>query len=124
MRCPVCAGEVPWTVVRSKPFQCPICNEPLRVRQASPLLAISFGACGYSLTFLIAYLMGLKGNGLFLVTFFLGSPASFLVAGVVGGVIGWLLRLPPPLERDPSADLYDGRILHIESPTRPRKDPQ
>ena len=124
MKCPVCAGEVPRTLLSSKGFACPTCKEPLRVRDPSPLWAIPLGAAGYSLTFVIAQRMGLKGGGLFTVTLLLGCAASFLLACAVGGLMGWVFQLPPPLERDPGDDFDGGRVLHIESPPRPRQGPQ
>ena len=68
--------------------------------------------------------MGLKGNTLFLVTVFAGCPASFLVAGVMGGLLGWVFSLPLPLERDPGAGFADGGVLHIDSPPRRHNNPQ
>ena len=124
MKCPVCAGEVPRTLLRSKTFPCPACKEPLRVRDFSLLLAIPLAAGGYSLVFVIAQRMGLRGYALLIVTIFLGCAASFLVASVVGGFLGWILCLPPPLERDPGPGFADGGVLHIDSPPRPRKGPQ
>jgi len=58
--------------------------------------------------------MGLKENWLFIVTVFLGLPAGFLVAGMVGLFLGWVIRLPPPLERDPGEG--DITILHLKNP--------
>jgi hypothetical protein len=123
MKCPVCAGEVPRTLLRSKNFRCPICKEPLRVREFSPLLGIPLAACSYSLTFVIAQQMGLRGYGLLIVTIFIGCGASFLVAAVMGGLLGWVFCLPVPLQRDPGPGFDDGGILHIESPPRPPKSP-
>ena len=119
MKCPVCSGEVPRTRLRSETFPCPTCKERLRMRDFNPLLTIPVVACGYSLTFVIAYLMGLKGNGLFLVTIFLGCPASFLVAGVLGLLLSWVFCVPPRLERDPGAD-----GLYILLPPGPWKGPK
>ena len=124
MKCPVCQGEVARTLLRSNTFPCPTCKQPLRVKEWSPLLIIPLAACGYSLTFIIAERMGLKGNGLFLVTLFVGSPASIAVAAVLGGLLGWVLRVPPSLERDPGPGFNDGGILHIEPPPGPRKGSQ
>lgn len=121
-KCPACGGEVSGRLLRSGTFPCPNCNEPLRVREFNILLTIPVAACGYSLTFLIAQQMGLTGNGLFMVTLFLGCPASFLVSGVLGLLYGWLF--PMPLERDPGPGFDDGGILHIESPPTLRKPPQ
>jgi hypothetical protein len=124
MKCPVCAGEVPRALLRSKTFPCPTCKKPLRVRDWNPLLAIPLLACGYSLTFVIAERMGLKGYGLLIVTIFLGCAASFAVGGVLGLLLAWVFCLPPRLEMDPGPGFDDGGILHIESPPRPRKGPQ
>jgi hypothetical protein len=123
MKCPVCAGEVPRTLLRSKTFPCPVCKEPLRVREASPLLGFPLAACCYWLSFVIAERMGLKGYGLLIVTIFLGCAATFLVAAVLGGLSGWAFRLPLRLERDPGPGFDDGGVLHIESPPRPRIGP-
>jgi hypothetical protein len=68
-------------------------------------------ACGYSLAFLVAYLMGLRSNGLLVVTVFLGPPAGFVVAAVMGLLQGYVFLT---LERDPGFD--DGGILHIVPP--------
>jgi len=121
-KCPVCAGEVPGTALRSGTFPCPNCKEPLRLRDWSPLLIIPLQACGFGLTFVVAERLGLEGNGLFMVTLFLGSVGGLVVAGVLGLLWGWLL--PMPLERDPGRAFDDGGILHIESPPRLRKGPE
>jgi hypothetical protein len=115
---------MPTELLRSKTFPCPNCKVPLREREFSLLLAIPVSACGYSLTFLIAERMGLKGAGLFMVTVFIGCPASFLVAGVLGLLLGWVFCLPPRLERDPGPHFNDGGVLHIDSPPKLRKGPE
>jgi hypothetical protein len=121
-KCPVCAGEVPGTALRSGTFPCPICNEPLRVRDWSPLLIIPSAGCGYWLTFVIGERLGLKGDWLLSATFFLGSVGGLVVAGVLGLVWGWLF--PVPLEAAPVPPSEDGGILHIESPPTRRKGPE
>ena len=121
-KCPVCAGEVPGTALRSGTFPCPICNEPLRVREFSVLLGILAWLCGCCVTFLVGQRMGLKGYGLLTFTFFLSIPASLLVVGVIAGFLG--LLLPAPLERAPAPPFDDGGILHIESPPKLRKGQQ
>jgi hypothetical protein len=89
------------------------------MRDPSRLLIIPIAVCGYSLTFVIAQQTGLKGNALLMVTVFLGLPASFLVAAVVGALLATLF--PMPLEIDPGLGLNDGCILHIDSPPKLRK---
>ena len=123
LKCPVCGSEVPGTVLRSGTFPCPTCKEPIRIRDSSPLLVIPYAACGYSLTFLAAQKIGLKGYGLLIATIFLGCAATFLLGFVVVGLLGWVFRLPPRLERDPGPGSDDGGILHINSPPRLRKPP-
>ncbi len=75
MKCPICAGDVPCKLLRSKTFECPACKESLRVKDFSPLLTIvltiTLMVCGYWLTFVIGEQLGLEGNGLFTVTLFL-----------------------------------------------------
>jgi hypothetical protein len=93
------------------------------VREPSALLTIPFAACGYLLTYLIAHHVGLKGSALFLVTAFIGLPATFVAAVVTGALSGWVFRQPLPLERDPGPSFDDGRVLRIESPPRPPEDP-
>ena len=122
--CPVCAGEVPRMLLRSKTFSCPTCKEPLRARDGSRLLSIPLAACGYSLTYVVAERMGLKGIGLLIVTLFLGLAATYAVAGVLGLLLGWAFCVPPRLEIDPGPGFNDGGILHIESPPRLRKGPE
>ena len=124
MRCPICAGQVPRTLLHCKTLACPTCKVRLRARDFSPLLAIPLAACGYSLTFVIAQRMGLKGYGLLIVTILLGCAASFLLAGMLGGLLGWVFCLPPRLERDPGPGFADGGILHIPSAPRPRRYPK
>ena len=124
MKCPVCASEVPGTALRSGTFPCPTCQQRLHVREPSTLLTIPFAGCGYFLTYLTGHLMGLKGNALFLVTFFVGIPATFVVGAVTGALSVWVFCHPLPLERDPDPGSEDGRILHIESPPTPPEGPQ
>ncbi len=121
MKCPVCGGEVPRTVLRSKTFPCPICKEPLLVRDWSPLLTVAVTACGYWLTFVIAERLGPKGNGLFVATLFLGTAGGLVAASVLGLLWGWLF--PVPLERAPGPGSHDGGILHIDSAPGPRNRP-
>ena len=124
MKCPVCAGEVPGTLLRSESFLCPVCKEPLRVREFSVLWAIPLVAGGFWLTFLIAERLGLKGSELHLVTLLVGFPATWLLVCVVGVLWGWVFCLPLPLERDPGPERDDGGILHINSPPKLQKPPQ
>jgi hypothetical protein len=119
IKCPVCAHEVPRAFIRRGTFPCPTCKEPLRIPRASRLLAVPLAACGYSLVFLTAYLLGLKGNALLIVTVFVGCAATFVVAAVMGLLQGYLF---PRLERDPGFD--DGEILHIVPPPGRSKSPQ
>ena len=121
-KCPACAGEVPGTVLRSGTFPCPICKQPLRVKDRNPLLIIPLMACGFWLTFIAGEQLGLKDNGLFMVTLFIGPAGGIVVAALLGLLWGWLF--PVPLERDPGPAFDDGGILHIESPPRPRKGPE
>ena len=123
MKCPVCGGEVPRTVLRSKTFPCPTCKEQLRHRDWSPLLTTLLGVCGYSLTFVIAERMGLRGNGLLVATIFLGPLAGFLVGAVLVLPQAWVFCIPPRLQRDPGPRSSDGGVLHIESPPGPRDRP-
>jgi len=121
MKCPVCAGEVPRTLLRAKTFPCPGCKNPLRVGDPSPLLIYPLAVVGYSLTFVVAQRMGLKGYGLLGVTIVVGCAVIFLLACALGAVMGWLFCLPPRLERDPGPGFDNGRILRIASPPRSRK---
>ena len=124
MKCPVCGGEVPRALLRSQPFVCPTCKEPLRSREFSPLLGFPIGAVFFSLAFVIAERMGMKGWGLIFATLFLGPAAGFVVSAVIVLALAWVFGLPPPLERDPGPVLNDGGVLHIESAPRPRKGTQ
>ncbi len=117
-KCPVCAGEVPGTLLRTKTFPCPICKEPLQVRDWGPLVIILSAAGGYWLTSVVAERLGLTGNGLFMTTLFLGPFVGIVVVGLLRG---WLF--PVPLERAPGPGFDDGGVLHIDSPPRPRKGP-
>ena len=123
MKCPVCGGEVPRTVLRSKTIQCPTCKEWLRVRGLSPLLIIPLAACGYWLAFVAAERVGLRGNALLMVTVLLGPFAGLPVASVLGLLLAWVFRIPPRLQRDPGPRSSDGGILHIDSPPGPRNGP-
>lgn len=120
-KCPVCGGGVPGAVLRSKTFPCPICKEPLRVRDWSPLLTVALAACGYGLTFVIAERLGLKGNGLLMATLFLGTAGGLVAAGVLG--LLWGCLFPVPLETAPGPGSHDGGILHIDSAPGPRNRP-
>ena len=124
MKCPVCAGEVPRTLLRSKTFPCPTCKEALRPTEWSPLWGYPLLACGWTLTYVGAERMGLKGYGLLYVTIFVGFAASFLVPAVIALLLAWVFCVPPPLETDPGPGFDDGGVLHIDSPPRPRKGPQ
>ena len=130
MRCPVCAGAVPRWVRTRKTFPCPNCKEPIRVRDFSKLWGIPLSVCGLSLTFLAAYLMGLRGNTLLLVTVLLATPAAFLLSASIGLLAAMLSLfygvdlLPWELERDRGLGFYYSRILHINSPPTPPKSPE
>ena len=123
MKCPVCGGKVPRTVLRSKTFPCPTCKEQLRHRDWSLLQIMLLGVCGYWLTFVVAERIGLKGNGLLATTILLGPLASFLVGAVLVLLLAWVFCIPPRLERDPASRSHDGGILHINSPPGPRNGP-
>ena len=114
---------MPRTLLRSKTFSCPTCEEGLRVRQLSRLWGLPLVACGYTLTFVVAEKMGLKGNGLLMVTVFLGPVVGILVGVVLGLVSAWVFRIPPPLERDPGLGFEYSGVLHIDSQRRSRKGP-
>ncbi len=122
-KCPVCASEVPGTALRSGPFLCPACGVRLRVREANALLTIPFAVCGYLLTYLIARLIGLKGNALLLVTAFVGVPATYLVAAVAGALSAWVFCRPLALEKEPEPSTT-WEVLRIESSSGPRKGPE
>ena len=125
MKCPVCSGEMPRELLRSKIFTCPTCKEPLRPKDFNPLLAIPGMACGYWLTFAVAERAGLKGNALFMVTIFLGPLlGGYVVSAVLGLALAWLFDLTPRLERDPSSRSDDVRVLHIDSPPTHPKEPE
>ena len=115
---------MPRGLLRSNNFSCPTCKVRLRLKEWSPLLGVPWAACAWGLTFLIAERMGLNGWGLLLATIFLGSVAGLLVTAAIVLLLAWVFRIPPPLERDPGPALYDGGILHIESPPGPRKGSQ
>jgi len=124
MKCPVCAGEVPRTALRSKTFPCPTCKESLRSKEWSPLWGFPWAACVWGLTFVAGERMGLKGWGLLFATIFIGSVAGLLVTGLIILTLAWVFGLPPSLERDPGPGFDDGGILHIGSSPRPPNGPQ
>jgi len=123
MTCPSCGGEVPRMLLRSKTFPCPTCKESLRSKEWSPLWGFPIAACGWTLAFVVAERMGLKGGGLLFATILLGTAATLLVPAVIVLLLAWVFGVPPSLEKDPGPDLYDGRILRIESPPKPREGP-
>ena len=123
MRCPVCGGPVPRTVLRSNAFQCPTCKEWLRSKEWSPLWGFAWAACVWGLAFVAGERMGLKGWGLLFARVFLGSAAGLLVTGLIILTLAWVFGLPPRLERDPGLGSHDGGILHIDSPPGPRNGP-
>ena len=128
MECPICGGDVPRKLLRSKTFECPTCKVSLRVKDLSQLLTIVLIivllVCGYWLSFVIGEQLGLEGNGLFTATLFLGPIGGVLVSVILGVFIGGVVGVAPQLEDDPGPTVEDGRILHIDSPPPPRNPPQ
>jgi hypothetical protein len=108
VKCPSCGAPIPWRHVSAAGFFCPACRDGLRISASYfRVLYLLSGAIGA----LVAYVVGLRDEPLFWVTFLAWWPTYWVVLFIT------IPLFPPDLETtgDYHGILYDALVEKQES---------